>query len=107
VAKPKGILIRVGLSAVILFGCPAVLAQEIDNTRSQFKGKSNTGLNPGTPDGREGGEIIESAFPIPALPFVDTGNTCDNLDNFEELCPYYSNSPLHHNVCPKRLVLRW
>ena len=50
-------------------------------------------MNPGTPDGREGGETIEDAFPIDALPFIDTGNTCDNIDDYEEVCPFSSNSP--------------
>ena len=51
-------------------------------------------MNPGTPDGREGGENIPTAIPIPGLPFSDTGNTCDNLDDYDEVCPYYgSTSP--------------
>ena len=48
----------------------------------------------GTPDGREGGETIATAWTIYALPFGDTGNTCDNIDDYDEVCPYTgSTSP--------------
>lgn len=48
----------------------------------------------GTPDGREGGETIATAWTIYALPFGDTGNTCDNIDDYDEACPYSgSTSP--------------
>jgi hypothetical protein len=50
--------------------------------------------DPGKPDGREGGEDIATAWPIMYLPFTDTGNTCDNIDNYDEVCPYTgSTSP--------------
>ena len=44
--------------------------------------------DPGTPDGREGGETVVDAFVIPALPFNDTGNTSDNIHDYDEVCPY-------------------
>ena len=48
----------------------------------------------GTPDGREGGEDMGTAWTIYALPFGDTGNTCDNLNDYDEICPYTgSTSP--------------
>jgi hypothetical protein len=43
---------------------------------------------PGTPDGREGGETADDAFPINAIPFVDTGYTYDNINDYDEVCPY-------------------
>jgi hypothetical protein len=43
---------------------------------------------PGTPDGRDGGETVDDAFVIPALPFGDTGSTTDNIDDYDEACPY-------------------
>jgi hypothetical protein len=43
------------------------------------------------PSGREGGEDIGSAIPIPALPFTDIGFTCDNINDYDEVCPY--NAP--------------
>jgi len=44
--------------------------------------------NPGTPDGRQGGETMADAFPIPDFPFEDTGNTSDNMDDYDAVCPY-------------------
>jgi len=37
---------------------------------------------------REGGETVETAIPIPSLPFTDTGLTCDNADDYDEVCNY-------------------
>jgi len=48
----------------------------------------------GKPDAREGGETVDDAWVIYALPFNDTGNTCDNFDDYDEACPYTgSTSP--------------
>ena len=45
-------------------------------------------------DGRQGGEDIPTAWVIPIMPFSDTGATCDNLDDYDEACPYTdSDSP--------------
>jgi len=55
-----------------------------------FKGISHVGINPAF-DIREGGEDIATAVPIPFMPFSDTGATCDNIDTYDEVCPY-SNS---------------
>jgi hypothetical protein len=58
------------------------------------KDSSHVGQNPGFADAREGGETIETAWPIPSLPFADTGNTSDNIDNYDEVCNYSgSTSP--------------
>ncbi len=46
------------------------------------------------PDGRVGGEDIATATPIAALPFMDAGNTCVFVDDYDETCPYTgSTSP--------------
>jgi hypothetical protein len=39
-------------------------------------------------DGREGGETTATAVVIPGLPYNDTGATCDNIDDYDETCPY-------------------
>ena len=66
----------------------------LNNTKTiPPKDDSHVGLNPGTPDFREGGETIADAFPIPSLPFMDDGNTCDNNNDYDEVCPYDSMSP--------------
>jgi hypothetical protein len=50
--------------------------------------------DPGTPDGRQGGETTSDAFLITSMPFVDAGNTSDNIDDYDEVCPYTgSTSP--------------
>jgi len=44
-------------------------------------------------DSKQGGETIETALEI-ELPFIDTGATCDNIDDYDEVCPYIgSTSP--------------
>jgi hypothetical protein len=49
---------------------------------------------PGVPDGREGGETVADCYPIGSLPFSDTGYTCDNINDYDEVCPYTgSTSP--------------
>ena len=59
------------------------------------------------PSGREGGEVIASAISIPALPFNDSGNTCDNVNNYDVSCPYtgsvspdvvYSYTPAENQI---------
>jgi hypothetical protein len=64
---------------------------------SQFKDtktNSHVMMNPGTPDGREGGETMATAYMIAALPFSDTGNTADNVNDYDAICPYSgSTSP--------------
>jgi len=43
---------------------------------------------------REGGEDIASAIAIPTVPYVDGGNTCGHLNDYDEVCPYVgSTSP--------------
>ncbi len=44
-------------------------------------------------DSKEGGETIETAIEI-TLPFLDSGATCDNFDDYDQVCPYSgSTSP--------------
>jgi len=55
---------------------------------------SHLGSNPGMPDGREGGETIATAIVIGSMPFTDTGNTSDNIHDYDEACTYTgSTSP--------------
>ncbi|MFH1841782.1 MAG: hypothetical protein ABIF77_01110 [bacterium] len=64
----------------------------IRNTPVKFD--NHLGSNPGMPDGREGGETIATAIAIASLPFTDTGNTTDNIDDYDEACTYTgSTSP--------------
>lgn len=46
------------------------------------------------PDGRVGGEDIATATVIGALPFMDAGNTCVFVNDYDEICPFSgSTSP--------------
>ena len=45
-----------------------------------------------TYEGRIEGDTIEECWVIPSLPFTDTDNTCGFADDYEESCPYGSNS---------------
>ena len=77
----------VALMFILIFTSPS-MAVDLGNMFDTPKSNSHIGQNPGTPDGREGGEDISTAFLIPALPFHDTGNTSDNLDDYDVECPY-------------------
>jgi hypothetical protein len=37
---------------------------------------------------RQGGETVATAVSIPSLPFTDTGATCDNANDYDQVCPY-------------------
>jgi len=65
-------------------GIPPETSRKPDLQKSNL----HVGQNPGTPDGREGGETIASAIPCDGIPFTDGGNTCDNLHDYDEACPY-------------------
>lgn len=83
------------LLIVTLVLCLAVsaLAADTGSLQDTRKGTSHVGSNPAY-DSREGGETIGTAVPILALPFVDTGATCDNIHNYDAVCPYSgSTSP--------------
>ena len=68
--------------------------EEILNARAGPKEAGHIFSSPGTADGRQGGEDIGSAVVIPSFPFSDNGNTCDNSDDYDEVCPYIgSTSP--------------
>jgi hypothetical protein len=84
------------LLVALMILCMASVAFAVDTNNSRQippKLNNHVGLNPGQPDAREGGETIATAFVIPGLPFTDTGNICDNINDYEEVCPYTSTSP--------------
>lgn len=73
---------------LVLFLSGAAVATDLGTTFKDTKTDFHIGMNSGTPDGREGGEDIYNAFVITSLPFDDTGNTSDNIDDYEGICPY-------------------
>lgn len=59
----------------------------------QDKSTAHVGQRPAA-DGRQGGETIADAVVIGGIPFEDSGATCDNIDDYDEICPYDgSDSP--------------
>ncbi len=65
-------------------------------------------FNPGIPDGRDGGETFADAILIPSLPFEDTGNTSDNVDDYDAICPYAgSTAPDVVYLLPQRAEDLW
>lgn len=71
----------------------SVAAADLGTTQKLTKSNDHVGMNPGTPDGREGGEDMDSAVVIPSLPFDDTGNTVGHDDDYGTMCPYGSWAP--------------
>ena len=63
---------------------------------------------PATPLSREGGEDFATAFPIENIPFFDTGNTCDNVFNYDIMCPYGAMAPdvVYSYVPPRDMTVR-
>ncbi|MCP4291639.1 MAG: hypothetical protein GY780_07365 [bacterium] len=69
-------------------------AADLGNVSRDIKTNDHVGMNPGTPDGRDGGEAMGDAVGIASLPFSDTGNTSGNMDDYDAVCPYSgSTSP--------------
>jgi hypothetical protein len=72
------------LAVSLLFLVCIVSADDLGNRFIKISIPSD----PGIPDGREGGETVDDANIIPAIPFSDTGNTSDNVNDYDEVCPY-------------------
>ncbi len=69
-------------------------AVDLGNVDRDIKDNSHVGMNPGTPDDRQGGEDMASAVAVDAIPYGDTGNTVGNVDDYDAICPYSgSTSP--------------
>jgi len=83
---------RVVTIAMAVLLVAAVAASAISPTNIFEEKKSTPNSAPG--DGREGGETIADAWVITSLPFDDSGDTSDNIDDYDEVCPYSgSTSP--------------
>jgi hypothetical protein len=82
------------LLVVVSMLCVASFAFANAQTEDHYTGTHPHAWGAWAVDGREGGEDIGTAVVIPGIPFSDTGATCDNLDNYDEVCPYTgSTSP--------------
>jgi hypothetical protein len=61
---------------------------------SQSPPKSPSSATPNIPgSSRQGGDTIATAFPIPALPYLDTGTTTGYADDYDEFCPIDGSAP--------------
>ncbi|HPF34840.1 MAG TPA: hypothetical protein P5571_08705 [Candidatus Krumholzibacteria bacterium] len=81
------VLLVLGLAA-------AAFAVDTSNTRVLPTKMNRVVPHYGTPDGREGGETVADAIVIGGLPYFDAGYTCDNIDDYDVVCPYSgSTSP--------------
>jgi hypothetical protein len=84
------------LLVILLTLCLAgsVFAFNPDLTNQAQPKNTIPGSNPGDVGRPGGGEDIATAEVIPGLPFYDVGNTCANIDDYDEACPYTgSTSP--------------
>lgn len=81
------------LLACVLLGCAsAVLAVDLNLTPRSNKGTDHV---QGVPydGGRIEGDTVENPFVITGSFYFGTGNTCGFVNDYEETCPYSSNSP--------------
>jgi hypothetical protein len=90
----NGHLLALGLCPVFALTAlaPAALATDSNLTPRSNKGTDHI---QGVPydGGRLQGDTIEDPFIITGSFFSGTGNTCGFANNYEEMCPYSSNSP--------------
>lgn len=79
------------LPALIFFGDAS--AFEFGSHQPTKETNTHLLLNSGIPNGREGGENIETAIVILGLPFADNGNTSNNQFDYDAMCPFTSYAP--------------
>ena len=72
---------------ILVFAGTALAVEPGSVEKTAFKTNSHVLQNQSF-DGREGGETIETAVPITGIPFTDTGATCDNIHDYDEVCDY-------------------
>ncbi len=77
------------LFALTTFAAVSVAALDLGNQPPAKSVSTSSSPTPVAP--RQGGETIETAFPIPSLPFADTGTTAGYLDDYDEVCPMGGN----------------
>ncbi len=76
-----------GLLACLLATAPALADYSPCNDhKTTFKSDSHVLARPVSD--RQGGDTIDTATVIDAIPFTDTGATCDNVNDYDEACPY-------------------
>jgi hypothetical protein len=95
------------LLVVVSMLCVASFAFASAQTDDHYTGTYPHAWGAWAVDGREGGETVATAVVIGAIPFADSGATCDNIDDYDEICPYsgstspdvvYSFTPTEDNI---------
>jgi hypothetical protein len=81
------------LAIAVLLCCQASVygantASHDELTRSQLEQEKNANVTTDVPGILEGGETIATAVNIPGLPYSDSGNTADNVHDYDAVCPY-------------------
>lgn len=78
---------------VVVVSLAATVTASAAGTLSPTRpGKHDPGIEP--PVGHlQGGDTIETAVVIGSLPYYTTGTTAGYSNNYDEMCPYDSNSP--------------
>lgn len=77
------------IAGLLILGLASgAFAFDLGTHRTEIKTDAHVQPDRGVSDGREGGETCGTAYVIPGLPFDDTGATCDNVDDYDEVCPY-------------------
>ncbi len=84
-------MLYLSMSLLIFFLISPVVADDSCVMVNAVKSADHIGANP-VSDAREGGEDISDALPISSIPFWDTGATCDNIDDDDEVCPYQAST---------------
>src|SRR5262245_8482585 len=88
---------RVAITAValLLLGTSLAFAIIVPSTSNVFDmqgaiADKNANLSGNLPmePANEGGETVATAILIGGLPFADGGFTCDNINDYDEVCPY-------------------
>jgi hypothetical protein len=75
-------------TASIAMALPTTTSNVLDMDAAIAEKNANLSGNTPTEPASEGGENAASAIVINALPYCDTGNTCNNIDDYDAVCPY-------------------
>jgi hypothetical protein len=84
--------------------CIASSALAVD-TGNKFVMPVKDGIGDGMSDGREGGESYDDAMVITALPYTDSGATCDNRNDITPSCAYSTTADVVYAYTPTEDVM--
>jgi len=91
--EARKIMPRAIVALMIMAVAGATIAQELGNSR-ELPDKNTPIIayeQPAVP--KQGGDTFYDATVIPGLPYSNTGTTVGNINDYDEECPWGSNSP--------------